>query len=114
MSQQMTPWQQSATPGYASAWSPGVGSGMTPEGVGFCPSAASESGYSPGYSPAWSPQPGSSGSPASPYIPTPTGALSPSYSPSSPLYVPLSVRRIPWQRSITGSYTNPLSPRVGK
>ncbi|KAL4220549.1 DNA-directed RNA polymerase II subunit RPB1 [Mactra antiquata] len=90
MSPQMTPWQQSATPGYASAWSPGVGSGMTPGAAGFSPSAASESGYSPGYSPAWSPQPGSPSSPMSPYIPSPRGAMSPSYSPTSPSYIPSS------------------------
>ncbi|KAJ8311231.1 hypothetical protein KUTeg_011217 [Tegillarca granosa] len=90
MSPQMTPWQQGATPAYASAWSPGVGSGMTPGAAGFSPSAASESGYSPGYSPAWSPQPGSPGSPASPYIPSPAGGMSPSYSPASPAYEPSS------------------------
>ncbi|XP_052784228.1 DNA-directed RNA polymerase II subunit RPB1-like [Mya arenaria] len=89
MSPQMTPWQQSATPGYAGAWSPGVGSGMTPGAAGFSPSQ-SESGYSPGYSPAWSPQPGSPSSPSSPYIPSPRGAMSPSYSPTSPSYIPSS------------------------
>ncbi|XP_061171699.1 DNA-directed RNA polymerase II subunit RPB1-like [Saccostrea echinata] len=94
MSPQMTPWQQGATPAYASAWSPGVGSGMTPGAAGFSPSAASESGYSPGYSPAWSPQPGSPG-PASPYIPSPGGAMSPSYSPASPSYVPSSPAATP-------------------
>ena len=90
LSPQMTPWNTGATPGYASAWSPGVGSGMTPGAAGFSPSAASESGYSPGYSPAWSPQPGSPSSPSSPYIPSPHGAMSPSYSPASPSYMPSS------------------------
>ncbi|KAK6963030.1 DNA-directed RNA polymerase II subunit RPB1 [Biomphalaria glabrata] len=90
MSPQMTPWGQVGTPGYASAWSPGVGSGMTPGGAGFSPSAASEAGYSPAYSPGWSPQPGSPGSPSSPYIPSPRGASSPGYSPSSPVYLPSS------------------------
>ncbi|XP_064638126.1 DNA-directed RNA polymerase II subunit RPB1-like [Lineus longissimus] len=89
-SPQMTPWNQGATPSYASAWSPGLGSGMTPGGAGFSPSAASESGFSPGYSPAWSPQPGSPGSPMSPYIPSPAGAMSPRYSPTSPAYMPQS------------------------
>merc|ERR1719239_652979 len=83
MSPVMTPWGQVGTPGYVSAWSPGVGSGMTPGGAGFSPSGASEAGLSPGgYSP-WSPQgPGSpGGSPSSPYIPSPRGIQSPSYSP---------------------------------
>merc|ERR1719471_2713626 len=64
----MTPWAEGATPAYGgSVWSPaGLGSGMTPGGPGFSPSAASDaSGMSPaGYSPVWSPQPGSPGSPA--------------------------------------------------
>ncbi|CAH1781896.1 unnamed protein product [Owenia fusiformis] len=89
MSPQMTPWSSGNTPNYASAWSPGVGSGMTPGAAGFSPS---DSGFSPGYSPAWSPQPGSPGSPgpSSPYIPSPAGAMSPSYSPASPAYIPSS------------------------
>uniref|UniRef100_A0A0B7AU06 DNA-directed RNA polymerase n=1 Tax=Arion vulgaris TaxID=1028688 RepID=A0A0B7AU06_9EUPU len=90
MSPRGTPWVQVGTPGYASAWSPGVGSGMTPGGAGFSPSTASEAGFSPGYSPAWSPQPGSPGSPGQPYIPSPHGAQSPSYSPASPAYMPSS------------------------
>ncbi|KAI8514192.1 DNA-directed RNA polymerase II subunit RPB1, partial [Branchiostoma belcheri] len=63
MSPQMTPWQQVGTPAYGGAWSPGLGSGMTPGAAGFSPSAASDaSGMSPaGYSPAWSPTPGSPG-----------------------------------------------------
>ncbi|XP_041094134.1 DNA-directed RNA polymerase II subunit RPB1-like [Polyodon spathula] len=92
MSPAMTPWNQGATPAYG-AWSPSIGSGMTPGGAGFSPSAASDaSGFSPGYSPAWSPTPGSPGSPgpASPYIPSPGGAMSPSYSPTSPAYEPRS------------------------
>ncbi|XP_035693394.1 DNA-directed RNA polymerase II subunit RPB1-like [Branchiostoma floridae] len=94
MSPQMTPWQQVGTPAYGGAWSPGLGSGMTPGAAGFSPSAASDaSGMSPaGYSPAWSPTPGSPGSPgpASPYIPSPGGPMSPSYSPASPAYMPRS------------------------
>ncbi|KAM8794266.1 DNA-directed RNA polymerase II subunit RPB1 [Eudromia elegans] len=92
MSPAMTPWNQGATPAYG-AWSPSVGTGMTPGGAGFSPSAASDaSGFSPGYSPAWSPTPGSPGSPgpSSPYIPSPGGAMSPSYSPTSPAYEPRS------------------------
>ncbi|KAK2863122.1 hypothetical protein Q5P01_002655 [Channa striata] len=92
MSPAMTPWNTGATPAYG-AWSPSVGSGMTPGAAGFSPSAASDaSGFSPGYSPAWSPTPGSPGSPgpASPYIPSPGGAMSPNYSPTSPAYEPRS------------------------
>eukprot|EP00111_Clytia_hemisphaerica_P003616 TCONS_00010312-protein len=96
MSPQMTPWNQGATPGYGEAWSPGLGSGMTPGAAAFSPSAGSEaSGFSPagGFSPGWSPQaPMSPGSPdASPYIPSParTG-MSPSYSPASPAFNPAS------------------------
>uniref|UniRef100_H3AVP5 DNA-directed RNA polymerase subunit n=1 Tax=Latimeria chalumnae TaxID=7897 RepID=H3AVP5_LATCH len=92
MSPAMTPWNQGTTPAYG-AWSPSVGSGMTPGAAGFSPSAASDaSGFSPGFSPAWSPTPGSPGSPgpASPYIPSPGGAMSPSYSPTSPAYEPRS------------------------
>jgi DNA-directed RNA polymerase II subunit RPB1 len=93
-SPQMTPWSQGATPSYAQAWSPGIGSGMTPGAAGFSPN---DQGFSPGYSPAWSPQPGSPGSPgpASPYIPSPAGAMSPNYSPSSPAYVPTSPAMTP-------------------
>ncbi|GAB6021132.1 DNA-directed RNA polymerase II subunit RPB1 [Chamberlinius hualienensis] len=114
LSPQMTPWNQGATPGYASAWSPGIGSGMTPGGAGFSPSAASDaSGYSPGYSPAWSPQPGSPSSPgpSSPYIPSP-GALSPSYSPSSPSYAPTSPSLTPQSPSYspTSPSYSPTSP----
>ncbi|XP_038050606.1 DNA-directed RNA polymerase II subunit RPB1-like isoform X1 [Patiria miniata] len=99
MSPQMTPWNQGATPAYGAAWSP-MGSGMTPGGAGFSPSAQSDaSGFSPGYSPAWSPQPSSPGSPGptSPYIPSPASPMSPSYSPASPSY-------------ITGSPATPQSP----
>uniref|UniRef100_A0A2K6JNH0 DNA-directed RNA polymerase subunit n=1 Tax=Rhinopithecus bieti TaxID=61621 RepID=A0A2K6JNH0_RHIBE len=87
----MTPWNQGATPAYG-AWSPSV-AGITNGSPGFSPSAASDaSGFSPGYSPAWSPTPGSPGSPgpSSPYIPSPGGAMSPSYSPTSPAYEPRS------------------------
>lgn len=112
LSPQMTPWNQGATPGYASAWSPGVGSGMTPGAAGFSPSAASESGYSPGYSPAWSPQPGSPSSPSSPYIPSPHGAMSPSYSPASPSYMPSSPAMTPQSPgySPTSPSYSPSSP----
>ncbi|XP_067669040.1 DNA-directed RNA polymerase II subunit RPB1-like [Haliotis asinina] len=112
MSPQMTPWNQGATPAYASAWSPGIGSGMTPGQAGFSPSAASESGFSPGYSPAWSPQPGSPGSPASPYIPSPRGAMSPSYSPASPSYMPSSPAMTPQSPgySPTSPSYSPSSP----
>ncbi|XP_046374548.1 DNA-directed RNA polymerase II subunit RPB1-like [Haliotis rufescens] len=112
MSPQMTPWNQGATPAYASAWSPGIGSGMTPGQAGFSPSAASESGFSPGYSPAWSPQPGSPGSPVSPYIPSPRGAMSPSYSPASPSYMPSSPAMTPQSPgySPTSPSYSPSSP----
>ncbi|XP_076336415.1 RNA polymerase II subunit RpII215 [Tachypleus tridentatus] len=113
MSPQMTPWNQGSTPAYASAWSPGLGSGMTPGAAGFSPSAASDaSGYSPRYSPAWSPQPGSPASPASPYIPSPAGALSPSYSPSSPAYAPTSPSITPQSPSYspTSPSYSPTSP----
>ncbi|XP_005100330.1 DNA-directed RNA polymerase II subunit RPB1 [Aplysia californica] len=106
MSPLMTPWGQVGTPGYASAWSPGVGSGMTPGGAGFSPSGASEAGLSPGgYSP-WSPQPGSPGSPSSPYIPSPRGIQSPSYSPASPSYMPSSPA-VPTPQSPSYSPTSP-------
>ncbi|KFM80989.1 DNA-directed RNA polymerase II subunit RPB1, partial [Stegodyphus mimosarum] len=113
MSPQMTPWNQGGTPAYANAWSPGLGSGMTPGAAGFSPSAASDaSGYSPGYSPAWSPQPGSPASPASPYIPSPAGALSPSYSPSSPSFAPTSPSLTPQSPSYspTSPSYSPTSP----
>ncbi|KAH7962033.1 hypothetical protein HPB52_014006 [Rhipicephalus sanguineus] len=105
MSPQMTPWATGATPAYGSGWSPNVGSGMTPGGAGFSPSASSDaSGFSPGAcSPAWSPQPGSpASSPASPYIPSPS---SPNYSPSSPAYAPSSPSLTP--ASPTYSPTSP-------
>ncbi|KAK6195965.1 hypothetical protein SNE40_001281 [Patella caerulea] len=112
MTPQMTPWNTGATPAYASVWSPGVGSGMTPGAAGFSPSAASESGYSPGYSPAWSPQPGSPGSPSSPYIPSPHGGMSPSYSPTSPSYMPSSPAMTPQSPgySPTSPSYSPSSP----
>lgn len=95
VSPEMTPWITGATPGYPGSWSPAIGSGMTPGAAGFSPSAASESGYSPGYSPCWSPPSGSPSSPGSPYIPSPSGAMSPSYSPTSPAYVPASPAMTP-------------------
>uniref|UniRef100_UPI00358E2B84 DNA-directed RNA polymerase II subunit RPB1 isoform X2 n=1 Tax=Myxine glutinosa TaxID=7769 RepID=UPI00358E2B84 len=90
MSPAMTPWNQGVTPAYG-AWSPAIGSGMTPGGAGFSPSGASEvSGFSPGYSPAWSPTPASPGSPGPGYVPSPGGPMSPNYSPTSPAYEPRS------------------------
>lgn len=94
MTPAMTPWNDTSS-AYVSAWSPGIGTGMTPGGPAFSPSGMSDaSGMSPGgFSPAWSPQPGSPGSPGpmSPYIPSPAhGGLSPTYSPSSPKYGPVS------------------------
>ncbi|XP_041482735.1 DNA-directed RNA polymerase II subunit RPB1-like [Lytechinus variegatus] len=90
MSPQMTPWNQGSTPAYGASWSP-MGSGMTPGGPGFSPASSDVTGFSPAYSPAWSPQPQSPGSPAaSPYIPSPAGPMSPSYSPASPSYLPAS------------------------
>ncbi|KAG5899829.1 hypothetical protein JTB14_012300 [Gonioctena quinquepunctata] len=90
----MTPWNQGATPYVGSAWSPQnmMGSGMTPGGAAFSPSAASDaSGMSPGYG-AWSPTPQS---PAmSPYMASPHGQ-SPSYSPSSPAFQPTSPSMTP-------------------
>ncbi|KAK3699426.1 hypothetical protein QZH41_018587, partial [Actinostola sp. cb2023] len=48
MSPPTTPWNV-ATPAYAEAWSPGMGSGMTPGAATFSPSAGSEAGgMSPG------------------------------------------------------------------
>ncbi|KAH9405461.1 DNA-directed RNA polymerase II subunit RPB1 [Tyrophagus putrescentiae] len=92
MSPQMTPYAQGiATPAYGLPWSSGVSMGMTPNAAGFSPSAASEAGFSPGYSPSWSPGGiGSPSSPSSPYLPSPSGPLSPSYSPASPNYMPMS------------------------
>eukprot|EP00057_Strongylocentrotus_purpuratus_P012996 XP_011667470.1 PREDICTED: DNA-directed RNA polymerase II subunit RPB1 isoform X2 [Strongylocentrotus purpuratus] len=91
MSPQMTPWNQGATPMHGASWSPMMGSGMTPGGPGFSPANSESTGFSPAYSPAWSPQPQSPGSPAnSPYIPSPAGPMSPSYSPASPSYLPAS------------------------
>ncbi|XP_070538293.1 DNA-directed RNA polymerase II subunit RPB1-like [Ptychodera flava] len=115
MSPQMTPWNQGATPGYPTAWSPGVGSGMTPGAAGFSPSAHSDaSGFSPGYSPAWSPQPGSPSSPgpSSPYMPSPSGAMSPSYAPTSPAYEPGSPSITPQSPSYspTSPSYSPTSP----
>ncbi|XP_013419697.1 DNA-directed RNA polymerase II subunit RPB1-like isoform X2 [Lingula anatina] len=112
MSPAMTPWAQGATPSYG-AWSPGIGSGMTPGAAGFSPSAHSDaSGFSPGYSPAWSPQPSSPGSPISPYIPSPAGAMSPSYSPASPSYIPSSPAMTPQSPSYspTSPSYSPSSP----
>ena len=93
----MTPWAMGGqeTPAYGTAWSPSIGSGMTPGQMAFSPSASSDaSGMSPGsMSPAWSPQhAGSPGSPASPYHASPShaGGISPSYSPTSPAFNPMS------------------------
>ncbi|KAL1513638.1 hypothetical protein ABEB36_003027 [Hypothenemus hampei] len=132
----MTPWNQGATPfiGNASAWSPHnlMGSGMTPGGPAFSPSAASDaSGMSPGYG-AWSPTPHSpamstfgqspgycpsspafnpspSMTPSSPvYSPTSPGyaPTSPGYGPSSPSYSPTSPHYSP-----TSPSYSPASPR---
>ncbi|KAL4221062.1 DNA-directed RNA polymerase II subunit RPB1 [Mactra antiquata] len=100
MSPLMTPWQQSATPGYASAWSPDVGSWYDSRKAGFSPSAASESCYRV-YIPAWSPQPHFQAPHMSPYIPRPRGAISLSYSPTS--------RHIPSSPAMSGGGT-PQSP----
>ena len=103
----MTPWAEGSPQAGYGAWSPAMGSGMTPGGAAFSPSVQSESGMSPGFSPAWSPQPGSPGSPAmSPYIPSPAHeSLSPSYSPSSPSYVPQ------YAASPTSPSYSPTSPQ---
>ncbi|XP_066139223.1 DNA-directed RNA polymerase II subunit RPB1 [Euwallacea fornicatus] len=97
----MTPWTQGATPfiGSASAWSPHnlMGSGMTPGGPAFSPSAASDaSGMSPGYG-AWSPTPHS---PA-----MSTFGQSPGYCPSSPAFNPSSPSMTP-----TSPVYSPTSP----
>lgn len=80
MSPPTTPWNV-ATPAYAEAWSPGMGSGMTPGAATFSPSGGSEAGgMSPGgFSPIWSPNPQSPSSPgpSSPYIPSPAAGASP-------------------------------------
>ncbi|XP_046987630.1 DNA-directed RNA polymerase II subunit RPB1 [Schistocerca americana] len=105
MSPQMTPWNQGTTPAYNSAWSPVLGSGMTPGGPCFSPSGASDaSGMSPGFSP-WSPTPGSPSSPGpamSPYLPSPA---SPTYAPSSPAYAPTSPSLTP-----SSPHYSPTSP----
>ena len=117
MTPAQTPWASGATPSMSpyGAWTPGVGSGMTPGGPSFSPAAASETtGLSPGYSPAWSPQPGSPGSPGgvSPYYPSPA-PLSPSYSPSSPAYQPTSPTMTPASPgySPTSPTYSPTSPQ---
>ncbi|XP_019764459.1 DNA-directed RNA polymerase II subunit RPB1 [Dendroctonus ponderosae] len=97
----MTPWNQGATPfiGNASAWSPHnlMGSGMTPGGPAFSPSAASDaSGMSPGYG-SWSPTPHS---PA-----MSTFGQSPGYCPSSPAFNPSSPSMTP-----TSPVYSPTSP----
>uniref|UniRef100_A0A2P2HWC8 DNA-directed RNA polymerase subunit n=2 Tax=Hirondellea gigas TaxID=1518452 RepID=A0A2P2HWC8_9CRUS len=112
-----TPWASGATPSMSpyGAWTPGVGSGMTPGGPAFSPAAASDAtGLSPGYSPAWSPQPGSPGSPGgmSPFIPSPAHT-SPSYSPSSPAFQPNSPSMTPASPvySPTSPTYSPTSPQ---
>lgn len=112
-----TPWASGATPSMSpyGAWTPGVGSGMTPGGPSFSPAAASDAtGLSPGYSPAWSPQPGSPGSPGgmSPFIPSPAHT-SPSYSPSSPAFQPASPSMTPASPgySPTSPTYSPTSPQ---
>ncbi|KAH9513866.1 DNA-directed RNA polymerase II subunit RPB1 [Bulinus truncatus] len=114
MSLWMTPWGGLVgTSGYASAWSPGIGSGMTPVGAGFYFSAASRAGDCPGYSPAWSARTFFPGSPSSPYIPSSHRASSPSYSPSSPAYMPSSPARATPQSpsySPTSPSYSPSSP----
>ncbi|XP_032236944.2 DNA-directed RNA polymerase II subunit RPB1-like [Nematostella vectensis] len=119
MSPQMTPWNMGATPAYMEAWSPGMGSGMTPGAASFSPSAASDaSGMSPGgFSPSWmSPTPGSpvSPGPTSPYIPSPAAA-SPGYSPSSPAFMPSSPSMSPASPSYspTSPGYSPSSPSSG-
>ena len=108
MSPGMTPWAAQDTPHYSMIGSPLLGSGMTPGQAGFSPSASSDaSGMSPAYSPGWSPQPGSPGSPGSPYIPSPAGAMSPSYSPSSPAFAPMS----PASPTYSPSAYSPTSPK---
>ncbi|KAG0729095.1 DNA-directed RNA polymerase II subunit RPB1 [Chionoecetes opilio] len=118
MTPAQTPWASGATPSMSpyGAWTPGVGSGMTPGGPAFSPAAASETtGLSPGYSPAWSPQPGSPGSPGgmSPYYPSPAAPMSPSYSPSSPAYQPTSPTMTPASPgySPTSPTYSPTSPQ---
>ncbi|KAF7272976.1 DNA-directed RNA polymerase II subunit RPB1-like [Rhynchophorus ferrugineus] len=124
----MTPWNQGATPyiGSASAWSPHnlMGSGMTPGGPSFSPSAASDaSGMSPGYG-AWSPTPHSpamstfgqspSYSPSSPAFQpsSPMTPTSPVYSPTSPGYAPTSPGYAPSSPgySPTSPHYSPTSP----
>ncbi|XP_060536772.1 DNA-directed RNA polymerase II subunit RPB1-like [Cylas formicarius] len=97
----MTPWATGATPfvGNASAWSPHnlLGSGMTPGGPSFSPSAASDaSGMSPAYG-AWSP------TPQSPALST--FGQSPGYIPSSPAFNPTSPSMTP-----TSPVYSPSSP----
>lgn len=116
-SPQMTPWTMGATPAYTDAWSPGLGSGMTPGAAGFSPAASEASGFSPGgYSPAWSPQPQSPSSPgpSSPYIPSPAAA-SPNYSPASPAFMPSSPSMSPASPSYspTSPGYSPSSPSTG-
>ncbi|XP_059613251.1 DNA-directed RNA polymerase II subunit RPB1 [Phlebotomus argentipes] len=130
MSPPMTPWQQSATPGYGE-WSPAGVSGMTPGGPSFSPSGASDVS---GMSPSWSPNPGSPASPGitmSPYFAqspgaspcyspsspsygasSPSAASSPNYSPTSPNYSPTSPMYSPTspQYSPTSPNYNPASP----
>uniref|UniRef100_A0A8W7PFP6 DNA-directed RNA polymerase subunit n=1 Tax=Anopheles coluzzii TaxID=1518534 RepID=A0A8W7PFP6_ANOCL len=107
----MTPWQQSATPGYG-GWSPsGPASGMTPGGPSFSPSAHSDaSGMSPS---SWSPIRGSPSSPGpsmSPYPPS-SPSMSPSYSPSSPNYAPNSPGGASPSYSPTSPGYSPPSPQ---
>ncbi|XP_072390152.1 LOW QUALITY PROTEIN: DNA-directed RNA polymerase II subunit RPB1 [Diabrotica undecimpunctata] len=105
----MTPWNQAATPYVGSIWSPQnlMGSGMTPGGAAFSPSAASDaSGMSPAYG-GWSPTPQS---PAmSPYMASPHGQ-SPSYSPSSPAFQPTSPSMTPTSPGYSPSSPGGYSP----
>ncbi|XP_044743832.1 DNA-directed RNA polymerase II subunit RPB1 [Chrysoperla carnea] len=107
-----TPWTM-GTPSYASAgWSPGqgLGSGMTPGGPSFSPSAASDaSGMSPAYASPFSP--GQISSPMSPYVPS-GGGQSPNYSPSSPSFPPTSPSMTPTSPgySPTSPSYSPTSP----
>ncbi len=98
-----TPWAAGTTPAYGAAWSPTLGSGMTPGGAGFSPSGDA-GGFSPAYSPAYSPaspgtpldgiSPVGGRSPTSPLVYSPSspayGAASPGLSPKSPSYSPTS------------------------
>lgn len=88
MTPAMTPWNNSATPGYQ-AWSPyGAGGGMTPAAGSFSPSTMSEGGFSPAWSPRGAQSPGPYIPGSSPGSPTYQSMASPSYAPQSPSYQP--------------------------